>query len=75
MYQIHTNRIDGKNRTVNLHDLPIGNTYCHRLTRDDLLREVVALNVPGVEPWMGHMDIALRYGVWCQQCREQAATQ
>jgi len=66
MHQIYTNRIDGKNRYVDLHDLSIGKTYCHKLTRDDLLRKVMALNVPGVETWMGHQDIALRYGVWCQ---------
>jgi hypothetical protein len=72
MLEIHTNKIDGKPRRVNLHDLPIAGTMAHVLSGRELYRELKKLGVPRIESWMGHQDLSLRYGVWLQQQEEAA---
>jgi hypothetical protein len=66
MYQIST-QYEGKQYTIDLHSLVIGNTYCHQLNREDLYRELVKLKCPGIEKHHGHQDLAWRYGVWRQR--------
>jgi hypothetical protein len=63
MYEIWTNRFTGSiaGERYNLHDLPIKDTHAHKLTREDLYRELVALKVPGIEAHFGHQDLSLAY--------------
>jgi hypothetical protein len=71
MYQIST-VYEGEKYTLDLHSLVINNTYCHRLTREDLYRALVKLKVPGIEKHHGHQDLSWRYGVWCQRKLNEA---
>ena len=70
MYQIST-VYEGEKYTLDLHALVIDNTYCHRLTREDLWKALVRHKVPGIEPYHGHQDLCLRYGVYCQRKLEK----
>ena len=56
MFQIST-QYEGKQNTVELHSLVIDNTYCHKLSREDLYKALVKHKVPGIEPHHGHQDL------------------
>jgi hypothetical protein len=49
-------------RSIDLHDLPIGNTWAHKLTQADLFRELQKLGVPGIDRSQGWMQLALAWG-------------
>jgi len=42
--------INGRQKQVDLHDLPIGDTYCHRLGGPDLFAELRRLKVKNIDP-------------------------
>jgi hypothetical protein len=44
-----------------LHALPIAGTYAHKLTGVDLYHELQKLNVPGIAPTDGWMDLAVKF--------------
>jgi len=70
--EIHTNRYDGVNRRINLHDLRIAGTFAHKLPGPDLYKEMLKLKVPGLDVSMGWQELATRLGVWQQQQQEAA---
>jgi hypothetical protein len=41
----------------NLHALPLGATFAHLLSRDELFRELKAMKVPGISPQSGHQAL------------------
>jgi hypothetical protein len=43
--------------------LPSGN-WAHKLTADDLRRELIKLKIPGVEQHMGHQQLAMLFSRW-----------
>ena len=49
-------------RSIDLHDLRIGDTWCHKLTQADLFRELQKLGVPGIDRSQGWMQLAFAYG-------------
>jgi hypothetical protein len=49
-------------RSIDLHDLRIGDTWCHKLTQADLFRELQRLGVPGIDRSQGWMQLALIWG-------------
>jgi hypothetical protein len=65
MYQISEQLADGRRYVHELHSLllPSGD-YCHKLTRDDLYRELVALKIPGLEKHFGHQQCSILYSRW-----------
>lgn len=63
--------VEGVHRKVDVHSLVIGNTYVHKLTREDLWKELAKRKCPGIEPHMGHMDLALQYAWWQQKKLEE----
>lgn len=69
MLVIETNK-SGKWRQIDLHALPIGKTFCHQLSRDDLFREAQKLGVPGIAEFQGWQDLALAYGNYLCDQRE-----
>lgn len=73
MLEIRTNRFGGKMRTFDLHDLPIGETFAHKLPQPDLYKELLKLGIPGVVPTMGHQDMSLLYGNFLAEQKERAA--
>jgi hypothetical protein len=60
MLQINTYK-DGKWRSIDLYDLPIGNTWCHKLPGPDLYKQLKKLGLP-VEPSFGWQQLATVYG-------------
>ena len=52
---------NGTWRNIDLHDLPIGDTWCHKLSGPDLFRELKKLRLP-VEPSFGWQQLATVYG-------------
>jgi hypothetical protein len=48
-------------RTIDLHDLPIGDTYCHKVAGPDLFKLLKKLGLP-VEPSFGWQQLATVYG-------------
>jgi hypothetical protein len=64
MLQITEQLADGKRYTHNLHDLllPSGQ-WCHKLTADDLRRELLKLKLP-VEKHMGHQQLSVVFSRW-----------
>ena len=65
MLEITEQLSNGKRYRHSLHDLrlPSGD-YCHRLTREDLYRELVAIQTPDIEPHMGHQQLSVMYSRW-----------
>jgi len=63
----------GKWRQIDLHALPIGKTFAHKLTREDLYREAKLLGVPGIVESDGWQQIALAYGNFLHDQKEAAA--
>jgi hypothetical protein len=54
----------GKTIRLDLHALPIGDTFAHKLTGDDLYRKLVELKVPNISTSMGWQQLALTYARW-----------
>jgi hypothetical protein len=52
----------GRFRSIDLHDLPIGDTWAHKLPQPDLFRELKKLGVAGIEPSMGWQQLATIWG-------------
>jgi hypothetical protein len=52
----------GQLRSINLYDLPINDTWCHKLPGPDLFRELTKLGVKGVDKSMGWMQLATVWG-------------
>lgn len=64
-FQISEQLANGRRYVHELHSLllPSG-SYCHKLTREDLYRELTALKVPGVEPHLGHQQLSVLFSRW-----------
>jgi hypothetical protein len=73
MLQITTNRIDGKNRTLDLHQvkIPGSGVRAVQLPQPDLYRAIKDM-VPGLASTMGWQELCLRLGVYLEQQREAA---
>jgi len=53
---------NGRWRNIDLHDLPIGSTWCHKLTGLDLFKELQRRKVAGIDQSMGWMQLATVWG-------------
>jgi hypothetical protein len=75
MYQITTNTIDGRNRTIDLHQVKVPgvNVMATKLGQPDLYRAIEPLGVPDIGPHMGWQELCLRLAVWQEQQREAAS--
>jgi hypothetical protein len=49
---------------LDLHALPVGGTFAHKLPGPDLYAELVKLGVPNIIPQMGWQDLAIAYAKW-----------
>jgi len=49
-------------RSIDLHDLPIGDTWCHKLTGPDLFKELQKRKVPGIDKSHGWQQLATIWG-------------
>jgi hypothetical protein len=56
--------IGGKRKLVDLHSLPIGDTYCHKLPGPDLFAEMRRLKIKNIDPSYGWQQLATAYAVW-----------
>jgi hypothetical protein len=70
MFQIST-QYEGRQYTVDLHQLVIDNTYCHRLDRETLYKTLVRHKIPGIERHFGHQQLSFVYGVHVQRQLEK----
>ena len=57
----------GEKRTVDVENLIIEDSYCHRMNREDLYRALVKLKCPDIQPCHGIQDLSFIYGVWRQR--------
>ena len=65
MYQISEQLADGRKYVHELHSLRLpSGYYAHKLNRDDLYKELVALKIPGVENFMGHQQLSVLFSRW-----------
>jgi hypothetical protein len=64
-------KVGGKVRSYDLHDLPIGKTFVHKLPQADLFQELLKLDIPGIASTMGHQDLALIYACYRAEQKEQ----
>ena len=65
--------VDGLPSWVDLHALPIAQTFAHKLAGPDLFIELTKLGVPGVTASQGWQQLAVAYGVWRAEQKERAA--
>jgi len=70
MLQVNTFKA-GKWRFIDLHDLPIGDTWAHKLPQPDLFRELKKLGL-AVEPSFGWQQLATVYGNYLADKKEAA---
>jgi hypothetical protein len=49
-------------RSIDLHDLPIGDTWCHKLTGPDLFKELQRRGVTGIDKSHGWQQLATIWG-------------
>jgi hypothetical protein len=61
MLQINTIR-GTRVRSIDLHDLPIGDTWAHKLTQPDLFKELQKRGVAGIDRSMGHQQLSIIWG-------------
>jgi hypothetical protein len=70
MLVFHTNRY-GKPRQIDVHNLPLGRSFCHKMTGPDLHAALEQLGVDGIDRTMGHQDLSIRYGCWLAEQSEK----
>jgi len=68
MLQIITHK-GTRSRTIDLHDLPIGDTWAHKLPQPDLFKQLKKLGLP-VEPSYGWQQLATVYGNYLADKKE-----
>jgi hypothetical protein len=56
--------IGGRQKQVDLHSLPIGGTWCHRLGGPDLYAEMRKLKIKNIDPSYGWYQLATAYATW-----------
>jgi hypothetical protein len=66
-------QVGGQPRHVDLHALPIGSAFAHKLSGPDLFTEMQRLGIDGLTPTAGWMQLAMTYAEWFYEQREQSA--
>jgi hypothetical protein len=59
--------IGGRQKQVDLHSLPIGDTFAHKLPGPDLYGEMRKLKIKNIDPSFGWQQLATAYAVWLHQ--------
>jgi hypothetical protein len=74
LHTVHTNKLpSGKERWIDLHDIPFAGTKAHKLPQADLYRAMARAGIPGISPTHGHMDLSLILADFLAVQKERAA--
>jgi hypothetical protein len=59
--------IGDRQKQIDLHDLPIGDTFVHKMGGPDLFQEMRKLKIKNIDASFGWYQLAARYAEWLYQ--------